>query len=165
MNIFHFPLEVRLMIYLETPRSPRTDQSWLCNFVTASPSVQKERAVSGPSPPATAIAGFLRQIGPNASNIHHICIPFPTFGHFQPNGARLYGAYVKNLELIRNTCTSITTLGLLVSPDCANEDPRNDLTKMIRNYGWTVKVTKLPEDDGQVYRDLQIYWSHNKRTR
>ena len=28
------------------------------------------------------------------------------------------------------------------------QDPRNDLTKMIHNYGWTVKVTKLTERKG-----------------
>ena len=120
---------------------------------------------------STDIAQFLHQTRRKASNIHHICIPLPTFGHFQPDRATLYNTYVENLKLIRNTCTNITTLELLVSPDCANEDPSNDLTKMIRSYGWTVKVTKLPrgkeisKSDGQVYRDLKIYWSHDKRTR
>jgi hypothetical protein len=32
-----------------------------------------------------------------------------------------YEAHIKNLELIRNTCTSIATLELLVPPDRAND--------------------------------------------
>lgn len=66
------------------------------------------------------IAPFLRQIGSQASLIRHICITFPTFHDFRHEGAMLHEAHIKNLELIRDTCTSITTLELLLPPDSAN---------------------------------------------
>jgi len=128
------------------------------------------------------IASFLHQIGSQASHIRHICIPFPTFNYPQPDSARLHKMHVKNLDLVRDTCTSIRTLELLVSPNCENyvlsdssiaaealdlldnhfknipslkeivinfevypeQDASDDLTKM-HDYGWTVKVTKLPK--------------------
>jgi len=58
------------------------------------------------------IAPFLRQIGSQASLIRRICISFPSFDDFQHDKARLHEAHIKNLELIRDTCTSITTLEL-----------------------------------------------------
>ena len=130
------------------------------------------------------IAPFLNQIGYQASHIRHMCIPFPTFFDYpQPDIARLHEAHIKNLDLVRDTCTSIRTLELLVSPGCANyalgdsptaaealdlldthfknipslneivvsfevypeEDPSDDLTKKMHDYGWTAKVTYLPE--------------------
>jgi hypothetical protein len=63
------------------------------------------------------IAPFLGQIGSRASLIQHICITFPSFDHSQPSTARLHKEHVENLELIRDTCTSIRTLELLVPPD------------------------------------------------
>jgi hypothetical protein len=66
------------------------------------------------------IAPFLRQIGSQASLIRHICITFPTFADFRHDRAMLHEAHIKNLELIRTTCTSITTLELLLPPDSAN---------------------------------------------
>jgi hypothetical protein len=65
------------------------------------------------------IAPFLPQIGSQASLIRHICItfPFPTFDDFRHDRAMLHEAHIKNLELIRDTCTSITTLELLLPPD------------------------------------------------
>lgn len=60
------------------------------------------------------IAPFLDQIRSQASLIRHICIPFPTFDDFRHGRGRLHEAYIKNLELIRDTstCTSIITLEL-----------------------------------------------------
>lgn len=66
------------------------------------------------------IAPFIHQIESQASHIRHICISFPTFDYPQPNSARLHEAHIKNLDLVRDTCTSIRTLELLVSPDCEN---------------------------------------------
>ena len=138
------------------------------------------------------IAPFLHQIGSQASHIRHICIPFPTFIYFQPDSARLHKAHIKSLDLVRDTCISIRTLELLVSPDCADyalsdspvaaealdlldthfknilslkeivinfevypeQDPSDDLTKKMYDYGWTVKVTKLPK---------KIWYSQDER--
>lgn len=76
---------------------------------------------STPSATTSAhIAPFLYQIGPQASHIRYISIPFPTFDYPQPDRARLQEAHIKNLELVRDTCTSIKAIELLVSPDCAN---------------------------------------------
>jgi hypothetical protein len=66
------------------------------------------------------VAPFLRQIGPQASLIRHICITFLTFDDFRHDRAILYEAHIKNLELIRDTFTSITTLELLLPLDSAN---------------------------------------------
>ena len=66
------------------------------------------------------IAPFLHQIGSQASHIRHICIPFPVFEYIQPDSAVLHNAHIKNLDLIRGTCTSIRTLELLVSPGWAD---------------------------------------------
>ncbi|KAH7327093.1 hypothetical protein BKA65DRAFT_371234, partial [Rhexocercosporidium sp. MPI-PUGE-AT-0058] len=66
------------------------------------------------------VAPFLRQIGSQASLIRHICITFPTFDGFRHDRVMLHEAHVKNLELIRDTCTSITTLELLLPPDSAD---------------------------------------------
>ena len=66
------------------------------------------------------IAPFLHQIGSQASHIRHICIPFPGFFHSRPGNPRFYEARINNLDLIRDTCTSIRTLELLISPDSAN---------------------------------------------
>ena len=63
------------------------------------------------------IAPFLYQIGSQASLIHHICITFPSFDHSQPGKIRFYKEHVKNLELVRDTCTSIRTLELFVLPN------------------------------------------------
>ncbi|KAI4859703.1 hypothetical protein F4820DRAFT_462268 [Hypoxylon rubiginosum] len=63
------------------------------------------------------IAPFLGQIGSRASLIQHICITFPSFDHSRLRTAELQKEHVENLELIRDTCTSIRTLELLVPPD------------------------------------------------
>ncbi|OBT46512.1 hypothetical protein VE00_03338 [Pseudogymnoascus sp. WSF 3629] len=66
------------------------------------------------------IAPFLGQIGSQARLIRHICMTFPTFDDYQHGRARLHEAHIKNLDLIRDTC--ITTLELLILPDCALND-------------------------------------------
>ena len=129
------------------------------------------------------IAPFLRQIGYHANHIRYICIPFPTSMYPQPHSATLHRAHVENLDLVRNTCTSIRTLELLVSPDSAVyalSDSRilaealgvldthfksisslkkivvnfklypehslsDDLRKEMHDYGWTIRVTQLPQ--------------------
>ena len=174
---------------------------------------------STPSATSSAhIAPFLHQIGSQASHIRHICIPFPTFDYTQPDSARLHKAHIKNLDLVRDTCTSIRTLELLVSPGCANyplsdspiaaealylldthfknvpslkeivinfevypeQDPSDDLTKKMHDYGWTVKVTELPkktwislddrvefdnEEDCQAYDNEQFLIGERQRQR
>ncbi len=159
------------------------------------------------------IAPFLHQIGSQASHIRHICIPFPTFDYPQPDSAWLHEAHIKNLDSVRDTCTSIRTLELLVSPGSENyalsdspiaaealylldthfknipslkeivinfevfpeEDPSDDLTKKIHDYGWTIKVTKWislddrdefdNEEDCQAYNDEQFLISERQRQR
>ncbi|KAF2241797.1 hypothetical protein BU26DRAFT_524944 [Trematosphaeria pertusa] len=174
---------------------------------------------STPSPTESAhISPFLHQIGSQASHIRHICIPFPPFDYPESERAGLHQAHIRNLELIRDTCTSIRTLELLISPDCANytlsdspiaaealclldthfknipslkevvinfevypeQDPSNDLTKRMHDYGWTVKVTKLPEkiwislddrvefdneEDCQAYDNEQLLIEERERQR
>src|SRR5271156_491988 len=58
------------------------------------------------------IVPFLSQIGSQASLIRPICIAFPTFDDYRRDRARLHEAHIKNLELIRDTCTGIATLEL-----------------------------------------------------
>ncbi|KAI8948200.1 hypothetical protein F4801DRAFT_469400 [Xylaria longipes] len=68
------------------------------------------------------IAPFLRQIGSQASLIRYICITIPAFLVFydsQQDRVMFHEPHIKNLELIRDTCTSITTLELSVPPDPA----------------------------------------------
>ncbi|CZR68828.1 uncharacterized protein PAC_18728 [Phialocephala subalpina] len=69
------------------------------------------------------ITPFLSRIGSQASLIRYICITFPAYPSFydpQRDGARFRESHIKNLELIRDTCTSITTLELSIPPDHAN---------------------------------------------
>jgi hypothetical protein len=68
------------------------------------------------------IAPFLSQVGSQTSLIRHICVAFPTFDDYRHGRARLHEAHIKNLELIRDTCTSIATLELLLTfpLECAN---------------------------------------------
>ncbi|KAI0182705.1 hypothetical protein EV127DRAFT_322320, partial [Xylaria flabelliformis] len=69
------------------------------------------------------MAPFLRQIGSQASLIRYICITipaFPTFYDSQQDRAMFHQAQIKNLELLRDTCTSITTLELSAPSDCAD---------------------------------------------
>lgn len=66
------------------------------------------------------IAPFLCQVGPQASLIYYISIAFPTFDYPRSGGIRLQKEHIKNLELIRDACTSIRTLELFVSPDHGN---------------------------------------------
>lgn len=71
-----------------------------------------------PSPINSAhIAPFLHQIGSYASLVRHICIPFPTLGDYLHESTRLHEAHIENLELIRDTCTHIATLELLLQLD------------------------------------------------
>ncbi|TGJ86688.1 hypothetical protein E0Z10_g2014 [Xylaria hypoxylon] len=70
------------------------------------------------------IAPFLCQIGSQASLIRYICISipaFPTFFTSPQDKATFREAHSNNLELIRDTCTSITTLELSVPPDHADD--------------------------------------------
>jgi hypothetical protein len=77
--------------------------------------------ISTPCPTTSPhIAPFLHQIGSQASLIRHVCISFPTFDDIRHDRAMLHEAHIKNLELIRDTCTSLTTLELLLPPDSAN---------------------------------------------
>ncbi|KEF51026.1 uncharacterized protein A1O9_12910 [Exophiala aquamarina CBS 119918] len=139
---------------------------------------------SAPSASTSAhIRPFFDQIGSYASHIRHICVPFPSFDYPQPTRALLHEVHIKNLELIRDTCTGVETLELSVPPEHCNyalshsviaaealnlldmhfksipslkeiivnlnmypqRAPSDDLTKKMKNYGWTVKVTELPK--------------------
>ena len=135
---------------------------------------------------------FLCQIGSQASLIRHIYNDFPRLDDYKYDGDYMYGyggwynedardvdrLYIQTLELIQNTCTSITTLELYLplkltytlrgvqvpipaqSLDLLNErlkiisslkrnivkirpyrdEDISDLTKKMRDYGWTVKI-------------------------
>jgi hypothetical protein len=137
---------------------------------------------STPSTPGRAhFAPFFEQIGSQASLIHHICIPFPTFKYPVPDGPKLYKVHMDSLELIRKTCTKLKTLELLIPPEHCNYalsdfpiaaealnilntqfkainsfvlvnlemypecEPSDDLMKKMRDLGWSVMVTRLPE--------------------
>ena len=147
------------------------------------------------------IAPFLCQIGPQASFIRHIYITFPTFNNYDDflnNIATVDESFIGNLKLIRDKCSHITTLELLLRADRLNyvlnsksaiardtldllsalftailplteiiidfrvkDDQElynlNDLSEVIkkmRQYKWSVNVTKLPKsiwrsDDGR----------------
>ena len=78
------------------------------------------------SPDSASIAPFLLQVRSQANLIRHICVPFPNFDvDFQYTSANLHKAYVEDLELIRNICTSITTLELSVYSDRVNDALRD----------------------------------------
>lgn len=57
------------------------------------------------------IAPFLDQIGSQTGRIRHICFSFPITYHYR-HGRTLHEALIKNLQHIRNACTSLTTLEL-----------------------------------------------------
>ena len=63
---------------------------------------------------------FLHQIDSNAKLLRHICIPFPTFEYSQRIETVLHQAHIESAELIRDTCTGVKTLELLVPPDHDN---------------------------------------------
>lgn len=131
----------------------------------------------------THIAPFLHQIGSQASHIRHICIPFPSLDYPTPHKARICEAHVRNLDLVRDTCTRIRVLELLTLPACVeapaldilhtqfksfpslkevvinfelfpDEDQGDDLTKTMHDYGLSVKVTRIPK---------QQWYSSNER--
>jgi hypothetical protein len=150
VNFFGFPKEIRLQIYSELlvhpepivfvadygPPSPplfRSRRDGLCSALLqlnkqahseASPLLYSNNRFRFPdiwtSTDSAHIAPFLLQIGPQANLIRHICISFPTFDDFRHGSASLHEAHIKNLELIRDTCTSITTLELSLHSDRAN---------------------------------------------
>jgi hypothetical protein len=59
------------------------------------------------------LAPFLKRIGSQASQILHICIPFPLLGDNDSKDA----VHVQILTLIRDACTSLRTLELMKWPD------------------------------------------------
>jgi hypothetical protein len=61
---------------------------------------------------------FLKEIGSQTSLIRRIRINFPTFEDYGRGTAKLHESRVKNLKLIRETCTNINTLELLFSNSC-----------------------------------------------
>jgi hypothetical protein len=69
------------------------------------------------------IAPFFSQIGSQTSRIRHICITLPSSHDFFDYQTRveLLEPYAKNLKLIRDTCTGITTFELSVDPHCVDD--------------------------------------------
>ena len=64
---------------------------------------------------AATIAPIIRQIGSQASLIRNLCISFPKFqSDGQDSEISIWQPDIINLELIRDACTGITTLGLLI---------------------------------------------------
>lgn len=150
MDFFNSPKEIRLQIYSELlvhsepivfvahygPSSPplfRSRRISLCPallrlntqaYSEASPLLYSNNCFRFTdiwnSTDSAHIAPFLLQIGPQANLVRHICISFPTFDDFRQSSASLHEAHIKNLELIRETCTSITTLELSLHSDCIN---------------------------------------------
>jgi hypothetical protein len=145
MDFFSLPLKIRLKIYLELlvllepivfvanygPSSPPLFRSkrdglypaLLCinkqAHGEASPLLYSNNCFQFPTLAlsATDSAHILRQIGSHASLIRHICIPFPTFGDYRHERARLHEAHIEHLALIRDNCTHIATLELLLQLD------------------------------------------------
>ncbi|RDL33784.1 uncharacterized protein BP5553_08152 [Venustampulla echinocandica] len=77
-------------------------------FVKAKPPTPPKPTVFTTYEPLDA---FLRQIGSyNASFLSHICIPFLRFQDFTNESPKLSEKFVEQLELIRQECTSLTTL-------------------------------------------------------
>ncbi|KAH0556305.1 hypothetical protein GP486_005767 [Trichoglossum hirsutum] len=58
---------------------------------------------------------FINKIGSQASFIRYICITTPTAFDSKHGRARLHDYHVKNLKLIRDTCTSLTTFELYLA--------------------------------------------------
>ncbi|KAN0083281.1 hypothetical protein V8E54_002369 [Elaphomyces granulatus] len=59
----------------------------------------------------TAVEAFLNQIGrQNSSLLRHICIDFPAISDYRPGSACLHGDSIRTLTLLRENCTSLTTL-------------------------------------------------------
>ena len=79
-------------------------------------------------PPSAHIRPFLDQIRSQARLIRHICIPFPMIDYPQLASAMLHEAHIKNLGLIRDTCTGIQTLELSVPPEHCNYALNEDVT-------------------------------------
>ena len=147
MNFSNTTVEIRLQIYSEllvhsgpidfvadygppSPRLFRCQRVGLCPAVLrvsrmmhreASPLLYSSNCFRFPEvftrPPSAHISPFLNQIGSHARLIRHICIPFPTFDYPLPASAVLHEVHIKNLELIRDTCTGIQTLELSVPPE------------------------------------------------
>jgi hypothetical protein len=155
MGFFDLPKEIRLQIYSELlvhpepivlvaaygPPSPpllRSRRNGLCPALLqlnkqahseASPLLYSNNRFRFPDiwnlTDSAHIAPFLLQIGPQANLVRHIRISFPTFDDFRHSSASLHEAHIKNLELIRDTCTSITTLELSLHSDDTNGAFRN----------------------------------------
>jgi hypothetical protein len=148
MNFFNLPTEIRLEIYSELlvlsepivfvadhgPSSPplfRAERDGLSPALLrtnrrvhheASPLLYSNNRFQFPeiSTYSVHIAPFLNQIGSQTSYIRHICIPFPIFDYPKIGEAWLNMAHIKNLELIRDACTNIRILELLISPCYTN---------------------------------------------
>jgi hypothetical protein len=137
--------------------------------------------------PSRRFASFLSQTGQNASFLRHIYIDFPLYNYQRPT---FQEDSMKMLELIRDNCTGIAILETLLNKwplecykDVALElldtrfkaipslkevivqvhtyiDIRDDSLKRMRNYGWTIKVTKLEmSKEDYSYRDIDSnYW-------
>ena len=71
------------------------------------------------------IRPLLRQIGSYAKLLRHICITFPRFEYSQRIEAVLHQACIENLGIIRDTCTGVKTLELLVPAEHENYVPSN----------------------------------------
>lgn len=67
-------------------------------------------------PDVAGVAPFLNQIGSQASLVRHICITYPALSYnYRQCRHVLHDAHLKNLELLRVTCTSLNTVDLSLS--------------------------------------------------
>ena len=82
------------------------------------------------------IAPFLHQIGPQASRIRHISFGFPEYDH-EPR-TKLDEGFVKNIGLIRSTCTSIRVIEL-----------------MFKNYAAMYFKPPIKEEYGLIYSQFK----------
>jgi hypothetical protein len=65
------------------------------------------------------ISSFLRQIGSRKTLTRHFSIVFPAIAHLRCTSLKLHEDHIKNLELIRDVCTKVVTVELLI------QDPRD----------------------------------------
>jgi hypothetical protein len=138
INFLDFPTEIRLQIYSEllvqstsiVIKPPRTRTAHESRTISvyvqilraskrvhseASPLLYSKNRIQCPDflGPWYSIAPFLRQIGSQTQLIRHMCIHFPEFRYYGSDRRPTLGrADIFDLELIRSTCTSITTLEL-----------------------------------------------------
>ncbi|VUC31621.1 unnamed protein product [Clonostachys rosea] len=84
------------------------------------------------------VAPFLKQIGPNADLLRHICIEFPT-SHTFWHKPILPKEYIEVLQLIKDSCTNLRTIEIACKPP---------LELPISDVDYSARVLKALDDGG-----------------